>query len=59
MPNRNYIGLTQMMWSSDYPHTGSDWPNSWKTIDEYFDGVPEAEKHALLAGNAVRLYGAR
>ena len=58
VPNRNYIGLTQMMWSSDYPHTGSDWPNSWKTINEYFDGVPEDEKHALLAGNALRLYRA-
>ena len=39
-----------MMWSSDYPHTGSDWPNSWTTINEYFAGVPEDEKHALLAG---------
>ena len=57
VPNRHYIGLSQMMWSSDYPHTGSDWPNSWKTIDEYFEGVPADEKHTLLAGNALRLYG--
>ena len=41
---------TQMMWSSDYPHTGSDWPNSWKTIDEYFDGVPEDDKYCSWQG---------
>jgi predicted TIM-barrel fold metal-dependent hydrolase len=57
IPNRHYIGLSQMMWSSDYPHTGSDWPNSWKTINEYFAGVPDDEKHQLLAGNALRVYG--
>ena len=57
VPNRHYIGLSQMMWSSDYPHTGSDWPNSWTTINEYFAGVPDDEKHTLLAGNALRIYG--
>jgi predicted TIM-barrel fold metal-dependent hydrolase len=57
IPNRHTIGLSQMMWSSDYPHTGSDWPDSWTTIDTYMEGVPEGEKHALLAGNALRLYG--
>lgn len=54
--NRRHIGVSQMMWSSDYPHGGTDWPNSWKTIDDHFAGVPGAEKHAILAGNATRLY---
>ena len=22
-----------MLWSSDYPHLGADWPNSWKVIE--------------------------
>jgi len=57
VPNRHYIGLSQMMWSSDYPHSGSDWPHSWNAIDGYFAGVPEDEQHALLAGNALRVYG--
>ena len=56
--NREAIGVTQMLWSSDYPHSGADWPNSWRTIDDHFAGVPEDEKHAILAGNALRLYGA-
>jgi predicted TIM-barrel fold metal-dependent hydrolase len=57
VPNRHYIGVSQMMWSSDYPHTGSDWPESWTTINERFEDVPEDEKHAILAGNALRVYG--
>ena len=24
--NRHWIGLSQMLWSSDYAHTGTDWP---------------------------------
>ena len=46
-----------MMWSSDFPHGGSDWPDSLTTINEHFDGVPDDERHAILAGNALRIYG--
>jgi predicted TIM-barrel fold metal-dependent hydrolase len=45
------------MWSSDYPHITSDWPNSWKTIESSFAGVPDDERHAILAGNAQRIFG--
>ena len=55
--NRHHIGVTQMMWSSDFPHGGSDWPDSRTTISEHFDGVPDDERHAILAGNALRIYG--
>ena len=32
--NRHHIGVTQMMWSSDFPHGGSDWPDSLTTINK-------------------------
>jgi predicted TIM-barrel fold metal-dependent hydrolase len=57
--NRHEIGVSQMMWSSDYPHSGADWPNSLKSIETQFDEVPEDERQLILAGNAVRIYGAR
>ncbi len=55
--SRHFIGVDQIMWSSDFPHTGTDFPNSWKTIEQHYVGVPEDEKYKMLAGNASRIYG--
>jgi predicted TIM-barrel fold metal-dependent hydrolase len=54
---RHRIGVERILWSSDYPHISSDWPNSWRTIDAAFSEVPKGEKELILAGNAMRLYG--
>ena len=54
--NRHSVGLENMLWSSDYPHVGADWPNSRRTIEAAFAGVPKAEKDLILWGNAQRLY---
>lgn len=54
--NRDAIGVDRMMWSSDYPHVGADWPTSFRTIAADFSGVPAAEKQRILAGNAMELY---
>jgi predicted TIM-barrel fold metal-dependent hydrolase len=54
--NRHDIGVERILWSSDYPHIGSDWPNSWRTIAADFSGVPPVERDLILAGNARRLY---
>lgn len=54
--NRHRIGVERMLWSSDYPHITTDWPFSWKTINSQFSEVPAAERHAILAGNALRLF---
>ena len=53
---RREIGLDKILWSSDYPHTATDWPNSWTAIDRAFEGVPADEKQQMLAGNAMGLY---
>ncbi len=54
---RHDIGVERILWSSDYPHISSDWPHSWKTIDATFAEIDAAERAAILAGNASRLYG--
>ena len=51
------IGADNLMWSSDYPHTDTTWPNSRQYVEETFKGVSEQTKRKILAGNAVRLYG--
>jgi predicted TIM-barrel fold metal-dependent hydrolase len=53
---RHEVGMSNMMWSTDYPHSDSTWPHSQKYIEEAFAGVPEDERNQLKAGNAVELY---
>jgi predicted TIM-barrel fold metal-dependent hydrolase len=54
--NRNFIGVDNIMWSSDYPHSDSTWPHSQEVIAKDFAGVPEADKRKILVENAVRVY---
>ena len=55
--NRQAVGVERILWSSDYPHISADWPSSWRVIQSSMSGVPADERHAILAGNAMRLYG--
>jgi predicted TIM-barrel fold metal-dependent hydrolase len=57
--NRHEVGLDRLLWSSDFPHGGSDWPHSREAIERQFAGVPDDERYPILAGNALRLYGVR
>ena len=53
---RHRLNIDQIMWSTDYPHTGSDWPNSRVTIERVFRGVPKLEVKKMLHDNVKRLY---
>jgi predicted TIM-barrel fold metal-dependent hydrolase len=53
---RHQIGVDKCMWGSDFPHIESDWPNSMRIIDEMFDGVPDDERHAMVAGNCIDFF---
>ena len=54
--NRHWIGVRNLMWSSDYPHHRHDWPYSRRIIADTMAGVPEAEKQLMICDNAVDLY---
>lgn len=51
------VGAERVLWSSDYPHISADWPHSWKVIQSSMSGIPSSDRHAVLAGNSMRLYG--
>jgi predicted TIM-barrel fold metal-dependent hydrolase len=53
---RQFIGVSNIMWSSDYPHTVSTWPHSEEVVKRDFQGVPESEKWQMVRGNAIQLY---
>ncbi len=54
---RNVIGVDNLMWSADYPHTDTTFPNSRQYIEDHFGAVPAEDRHKIVAGNAVKLYG--
>lgn len=53
---RHEVGVDRVMWSSDFPHIESDWPNSMRIIQEMFAGVPEEETYKMIAGNAIDFF---
>jgi predicted TIM-barrel fold metal-dependent hydrolase len=54
--NRHRIGVDRIMWSSDYPHGNSNYPDAWSPVKASMSGVAEHERIAILAGNAMSLY---
>ncbi len=55
--NRRLIGLEHILWSSDYPHNDSTWPNSQQVIDRITEGIPGGERRKIVCENAAALYG--
>jgi predicted TIM-barrel fold metal-dependent hydrolase len=55
--NRHGVGVDNIMWSTDYPHHGNDWPYSRKTIADTMGHIPADERSRIVAGNARRIFG--
>ena len=53
---RDVIGVDNMMWGSDYPHSESTFPQSRKILAEIFAGVPDDEQAKIAGGNTARVY---
>ena len=53
---RHAVGVENIMWSSDYPHHGNDWPYSRKVIEETMRDISKADREAITGGNAARIW---
>jgi predicted TIM-barrel fold metal-dependent hydrolase len=53
---RDQIGVDNMMWGSDYPHSESTFPKSREILERILADVPEAERAKIVGGNTARLY---
>jgi predicted TIM-barrel fold metal-dependent hydrolase len=53
---RDTIGVDNMMWGSDYPHSESTFPRSRQILAEILAEVPEDEQARIVGGNTARVY---
>jgi predicted TIM-barrel fold metal-dependent hydrolase len=53
---RHAIGVDNILWSSDYPHSETTWPNSQKLLADWLEGVPQEEQQKIVRENARKLY---
>src|SRR4051794_25323950 len=50
------LGVNNIMWSTDYPHPVSSWPNSRQIISEQVGTLPQEEQDLILCDNAARVW---
>ena len=53
---RDIIGVDNMMWGSDYPHSESTFPQSRQILAQILAGVPDEDYAKIVGGNTARLY---
>jgi predicted TIM-barrel fold metal-dependent hydrolase len=44
------------MWSTDYPHSETTWPDSQANLEKHFAGVPDEDRRWIVFENARRFY---
>lgn len=54
--NRHAVGIDNITWECDYPHSDSNWPNSRKIVAEMMLDVPDDEVHKIVETNARALF---
>jgi predicted TIM-barrel fold metal-dependent hydrolase len=53
---REHIGIDNIMWASDYPHSETTWPNSKALTDEWFAPFGDDDKAKILWKNCAELF---
>ena len=59
MKLRHEIGVDRIMWSTDFPHVVTRWPNSLKVLDTQMTGVPVDEKRKMVGGERDQVFSFR
>ena len=54
--DRSTIGVDNLLWGSDYPHTESTFPRSRQILGNILEDVSEEQKAKICGGNTALLY---
>ena len=49
------IGVDNVTFETDYPHTDSTWPHTKKVAEEMMDGLTQEQVYKIVRGNAIRM----
>ncbi|MCU1644377.1 MAG: amidohydrolase [Nocardia sp.] len=53
---RHLIGIDNIAWECDYPHSDSSWPNAPEELAAVADGVSDSDLNKITYENALRWY---
>ena len=56
LANRHAVGVENILWELDYPHSETTWPNSQAAVEKQFAGVPDDEVALITHANAQALF---
>ena len=49
------VGVDNITFETDYPHTDSTWPHTKKVAEELMAGVADDIVYKIMRGNAIRM----
>ena len=49
------VGVDNITFETDYPHTDSTWPDTKKVAEELMAGVPQEAVDKIMRANAIRM----
>ena len=54
---RRFGLIENFLWANDYPHHEGTWPHSAEAIERTMGTLSDADRAAVLGGNAARIFG--
>jgi predicted TIM-barrel fold metal-dependent hydrolase len=57
LQQRHLVGIENILWSTDFPHPATTWPNSQQIVARQFAHIPAEERDLICSANAARVYG--
>ena len=53
---RYTIGVENILWESDYPHTDTTWPNSQAVVEKHLGHIPAEDRRKIVFDNACKIF---
>ena len=57
MDNLEKVGVDNICFETDYPHSDSTWPHSKEVAEKLMGHLPEDVIYKLMRGNAIEMLG--